>query len=311
MLIRVGAGFVLFFGSMAGGWWLRRRGLMPEARASALVRFVVTVTSPAVLCFSFWRMPLRHREPWLLPLLGFCIASASLIPAYLYARRALTRPQAGSFLAAAFFSNLGYFGAFTAFALFGEAGYALAMLYLVFFTPCFYTLGFWIGASYGHSAAPGRRPTAYGDRLRFIPFLGMLAGALLNLAGVPRPVPLEALNHVLIPVDTALYLLAIGSQVRYVSPRPWLRPCLVMSAIKFLYAPAVAWGLVTLMRLTGLPRAIVLLEAATPVGVSPLMLPLLFGLNRSLASALWLFTTLAAVAWFFLVIPALSRLPLL
>ena len=308
MLIRVGLGLGLFLGSMTLGWWLRRRGLMPEARATRLVRFLVSVPSPIVLCLSFWRMPLRSREPWLLPLVGLLVAASTLIPAVVYARRALTRPQAGSFLVCAFFSNLGYFGAFTAFALFGEAGYALCMLYLVFFTPCFYTLGYWIGASHGAGGVPAGGRAAFGDRLRFIPFLGMLAGAALNLAGVPRPPLLALVNMALIPVDTALHLMAAGSQVRFVSLRPWLRPCLVMSAIKFLYAPAVAWLLVGFFRLSGLPRAIALLEASTPVAVSPLILPLLFGLSRSLANALWLFTTLAAIAWFFVLVPLLPRL---
>ena len=308
MLPRVALGLAFFLGSMALGWWLRRRGLLPEARAARLIRFLVTTTSPIVLCLSFWRIPLHSREPWLLPLIGLLVSASCLVPAALYARRALTRPQAGSFLTCAFFSNLGYFGAFTGFALYGEAGYALCVLYLMFFTPCFYTLGFWIAASYGRGYAPAGGKAAFSDRLRFIPFLGMLAGAALNLAGVARPPALERLNSVLIPFDTAVYLMAAGSQVRLASPRPWLRSCVVMSGIKFLYAPAVAWLLAELAGLHGAARAIVLLEASTPVAVSPLVLPLLFGLNRSLANALWLFTTVAAVGWFLVLIPLLPRL---
>jgi len=42
----------------------------------------------------------------------------------------------------------------------------------------------------------------------------------------------------------------------------------------------VAWGLLSLFQVQGLPRLIVLLEASTPVAVSPMVLPLLFGLDR-------------------------------
>ena len=310
MWIRLSLGLGLFVGSMALGRWLHRRRVLSEARASRLVRWIVTVPSPIVLCLSFWEMRLRSAEPWLLPFLGLVISSSTLVPAFLYARRAgLSRPATGSFLTCAFFSNLGYFGAFSAFALHGEAAYALCMLYLVFFTPCFYTVGFGVAARYGGQAREGSAMgTAFSDRLRLYPFLGMLAGAALSLAGVPRPAPLVWLNHVLIPVDTALYLIAIGSQITFASPRPWLSSCLAMSGIKFVYTPLVAWLLVSLFHLQGLPRFVVLLEAATPVAVSPLVLPLLFGLDKRFANALWLFTTTLAMPYFVVLIPLLSRL---
>ena len=309
MIGRLALSLGLFLGSLAVGWWLKRRGALSEARASRVVRFLVKGPSPVVLCLLFWRMNLRSLEPWLLPFLGMAIASSALVPAFLYLRRAgLSRPQSGSFLTCAFFSNVGYLGAFTAFALFGEAAYGLCMLYLVFFTPCFYTLGFGIASRYGQAKTASGMASAFNDELRLYPFGGMLVGILLNLAGVTRPAPLEWLNHLLIPVDTALYLTAIGSQLEWASPRPWLGPCLAMCAIKFLYAPAIAWALVQLFHLHGLTRFIVLLEASTPVAVSPLVLPLLFGLDRKLANALWLFTTLVSLLWLPLILPLLPRL---
>jgi len=309
MMLRVGFGLGLFLGSMGLGWWLHRRGLLTEPRAAGLVRFVVMGLAPIVLCLSFWRMDLRHLEPWLLPLLGLLISSAALAPALLYARRAgLSRPQTGSFLTCAFFSNVGYFGAFTAFAMFGEEAYALCMLYLVFFTPCFYTLGFWIGSRFGSGKTASGVAGAYNSELRLYPFVGMLIGAALSFARVPRPEPFVWLNHVLIPLDTALYLIAIGSQLSLSSPRPWLKPCVAMSGIKLLYTPLIAWALLALFQIHGQPRLVVLLEASTPVAVSPLVLPLLFGLDRELANALWLFTTLAAILWFAI---ALRLFPLL
>jgi len=50
------------------------------------------------------------------------------------------------------------------------------------------------------------------------------------------------------------------------------------------------------------------LQASPPVAVSPLVLPLLFGLDRRLSNALWLFTTAAALPWLLLIIPLLQQL---
>lgn len=308
MLVRLGLGLGLFLGSLAIGWWLAGRGVLTEDRASRLVRWIVIGPSPATLCLSFWEMDLRTPGPWLLPFLGLVISCSTLAPAMLYARRAgMSRSETGSFLTCALFSNVGYFSAFAVFALFGEEAYALCMLYLVFFTPCFYTLGFWLASRYGHGAAGSDLKGAFNSELRAYPFLGMLAGAALSLARVPRPVPLQWLNHILIPFGTAAYLIAIGSQMVLASPRPWLTHGLAMSGIKFLYTPLVASVLLTALDIRGLPRTVVLLEAAAPVAVSSLVLPLLFGLDRKLSNALWLLTTLLAIPWFLVLIPLIAR----
>ena len=268
---------------------------------------LVIAGSPVALGLSFWSMELRRLEPWLLPGLGLGISCSTLLPAWLYARRArLTDPQTGAFLTCALFSNLGYLGAFTAFALFGEAGYALCMLYLVFFTPCFYTVGFAIAARYGRARAPEGLGVAFNDALRVYPFLGMVLGAGLSLMRIPRPAPLDGFNHLLIPLNTALYLIAIGSHVSVCSPQPWRAACWAMSGIKFLFTPLVAWGLVCLFHIDGLPRSIIMLEAATPVAVSPLVLPMLFGLDRQLSNALWLFTTVLSLPVLFFLLPWLT-----
>ena len=307
--VRAGISLAIVVASLVLGWWLNRRGTLNAPRTAALVEVVVKYLAPFVLCFALWRLELRQGNQWMLPVLGVVISASMLLPAWLYATpRRFTRPQIGSFLTCAFFSNVGYLGAFTAFALYGEEAYGLCVLYFLFFSPCFFTLGFGIASRYGHRADRGMPRPGFADELRLYPFLGMLAGLLLNVLGIPRPEVLGAINLVLIPVETALYLMAIGSQLMFAPFRRWLGPSLVMSGIKFLYAPVIAWLLVTLIGLQGLPRFVVLLEASIPVAVSPLVLPLLFGLHREFSNALWLFTTLLAIPWLLFIIPVLQRL---
>jgi len=307
-LVRAGFGLGWFLCWLLLGWWLRRRGWLTDARAEGLMRLVFMVLAPVVLCLTLWGMEFRLGSLWVMPFIGAVVAASTLAPAMIYARLGhLTRPETGSLLTCAFFSNLGYMGAFTAFALFGEQAFALCVLYFLFFSPMFYTLGVGLAGRFGHQASAGVHPQ-FMATLRFFPFVGMVVGLALNVAGVPRPEFLGSVNHVLIPVDTAAHLIVIGSQLTFESPRRFWRPGLAMSGIKFLYTPAVAWGLVTLLGLQGLPRFVVLLEASMPVAVSPLILPLLFGLDRKFSNALWLFTTLVAIPWLLLVIPLLERL---
>ena len=315
-LIRVAFSLSVFIGSMGLGYGLSRLGWLNQRRSARLTQLVIKGLSPFVLWLSLWAIGFKTWRLALLPILGASICVAMLLPAWLYVRRARLAPaQAGSFLTCAAFSNVGYVGAFTAFALFGEKAYALCLLYLALFGLCFYTIGFAIARRYGGraasqlpQAAPANPKPALTDDLRLYPFIGMGVGLLCNLLGLPRPDVLAAVNHVLIPLDTALYLIAIGSQLTVVPFGRWPGPSLAMSAIKFLYAPAVAWLLVSALGFEGLPRFVVLLEASTPVAVSPLIFPLLFKLDRELSNAVWLFTNVLAIPWLLLVIPLLQRL---
>ncbi|MBI4598257.1 MAG: AEC family transporter [Candidatus Omnitrophica bacterium] len=292
MAIQLTLSLGLVFGSLVAGWALHRRGWFTERQAARLVRWISMGPSALTLALLFWNLDLHRAQPWLLTALGLITALSTLLPAWWYARAARLPPaQTGSFLTCAMFSNVGYVGAFIAFALFGEVGYGLCQLFFLSFGPLFYTVGFGVALHHGHAETEHGQGAAYRGELRWYPYAGMAVGLVLNLLGIPRPLPMEWLNHGLIPFNTAVYLVAVGSQLRFHSPWPWLRPCLAMSAIKFLYTPAVAWLLVSLMDLHGMPRTVVLLEAATPVAVSPLVLPMLFGLDRKLTSALWLVTT--------------------
>lgn len=93
-------------------------------------------------------------------------------------------------------------------------------------------------------------------------------------------------------------LVGLGSHisVERLSRQEW-RAAGAMCAIKFVYTPLIAWGLIRLAGLTGLSRFTVALQAAMPVAVSPLMLPLMYGLDRRMMNALWIVTNAAALLW--------------
>src|SRR3989338_4177970 len=108
MAIRLTLGFLLLFGSLALGKCLGLRGILTDALGERWVRWIVKFSSPVVLCLSAWQMDFRDITPWLLPLLGVAVSAATLPPAFFLARVfRLKRAQSGSFITAAFFSNIG------------------------------------------------------------------------------------------------------------------------------------------------------------------------------------------------------------
>ncbi len=305
MFVRLIVGCSVAVGCLFLGKWLRHIGWLDHQRAQRWIRWLVRFPVPTTLCLSLWNLRFQSTSAWSLPLIGFMMVLSPILPAWLYARyKKLSRPEKGSFITCAAFSNVGYFGAFVAFAVFGEQAYALCIFYMTLFNPGFYTLGFWLAARYGSSNQNALAQSL--SSLRWIPIAGMVLGLTLNLLQFERPQPLAWLNQTLIPLMTVLYLTAIGSELTFNIPKQTYPHCLAMCGIKFLYAPLVALFLASVFHITGFERMIILLEASTPVAVSPLIFPLLFGMDRQLSSALWLSTTLVALPWFIFLVPRLS-----
>ena len=306
-----------FWGALAAGIVARRRGWLQVHRSRRMIELMIKALEPVIIGLSFWKLDLSHPRILLLPAIGCVVALSSLPVAWLLGRRLRLSPsEMGIYLPCAFFSNLGYLGAFVAFALYGETGFGLAQLYLLFFTPCFYTLGFGLAAHYGARRSRVAEETsghaASLDRLQLYPIAGLVIGLTLNLLGVRRPAWCGPLNSVLIPGATAMYLIAIGSTLRVTRLQEDWRACLGMSAVKFLYLPLIGWligsaaGLGAVGQGTALRVAV--LQASMPVATMPLVLPMLFHVDGELANHLWIVTTVLAVPFLPLVVWVLGRL---
>ena len=308
---RVMLSLSIFWGALAAGIIARQRGWLGERGSRHLIAVMIKGLEPVIIGLSYWQLDLSHPRVLFLPLVGCAIAGSSLPMAWLLGRRLRLAPaEMGTFLPCAFFSNLGYLGAFVAFALYGEHGFGLPQRYLLFFTPCFYTVGFGLASHYGgrQAHAPEQSGSPLLDNLQRYPLGGLAVGLALNLLHVSRPAWCGPLNSALIPSATAMYLLAIGSRLRLERLQDHWRPCTAMSAIKFLYLPLVGWCIGTAAGFSGDVLRVTVLQAAMPVATMPLMLPLLFRVDGKLANHLWIATTALAVPMVPLLMWLLGRL---
>lgn len=303
--MRLGSSLLLFWGSIALGYFVRRLRLVTPTFAPEVIRWLAIWVAPPVVLLAMWVIELHHVALISLPFVGLAVSLASLLPAWWLMRRwHLPAAQRGSWLLAAFFSNVGYLGAIIAFAVWGEQAYGLCLLYFLFFGMLVYTVGYAIGGRYGaaRAAVPSAKPL---ELWRWTPMVGTAAGLALSWWRVPRPPVLTAVNHALIPLLTGLYLFTVGTTFRVSRVGRYWRPALWMSAIKLVYAPliggALAWWLGYQHLSHGLVWRVTVLESATPTAITSLTLPALFGLDQDFANALWIISTLCSMAiipWF-------------
>jgi len=307
--------FLVVFGSLFFGYFIQRKKYLrnPEEVSALIVKNTFRFVSPVILCLSFWRLDIKNVFVWTLPLVGMTISTIVLFLAkYLVSRHKLTPKQSGSYITSAMFSNVGYtLGGFLCFVLFGEVGLALAIMYTLYYTPYFYTVGFYIARYYGHEKKARVKKTLKQrlvEDIRFFPFIGFMAGVILNLANVPRAPVFTDINRILVPVATFGYFSSIGLTFRFSAVKKYKAACLSMSAIKFIVSPIIGLGLAYLMGyhkiMGGLPMKVVIIESAMPVAFAAILLTVLFDIDRDLTNACWLVTTFMMI----IVIPILVSL---
>jgi hypothetical protein len=254
--------------------------------------------------FSFWALDLSNTAIFTLPLLGVVITTLALIPAGFFVKiHRFDHQQAGSYIGAAMFSNIGYtLGGFIAFVLYGEVGFGLTVLYCLFFKPYYYTIGFYMAENYSSGRSSGVKDNLkriFTEGIRLFPLLGLAIGVILNLFGFKRPYYIGTLNDILIPVTTFVYMLAIGLTMNFTAVKKFKLPVLSMSFIKFIWSPVIGILFAYLFNyqnvMEGLPLKIAIIEAFMPTAIASLVLASLFDLDQDLANSCWIFTTLLLI----------------
>ncbi len=270
---------------------------------------------PITITAAIWIVQIDSAAVAALPFLGFGAIMLGGACALLVAKILSLPPhKAGALYGCGSFTNIGAIGALICYLFLGEAGFALVPIYKIFEELTYYGIGFPIAKSHSdrhanrRESALSRIGTLFKDPFIIVALSSIIAGALLNWAGVPRPSFFKEINKVLIPVGTGLLLISIGLSMKFSKVKYYLRECLAVSAIKFAIVPLSAtlvayWiGYGDIQQ--GLPLKVVMILSSMPVAFNALIPPSIYDLDLDLANACWFFTTCCLV-W---VLPTLWRL---
>ena len=228
----------------------------------------------------------------------------------------LGKKQTGAYFACGSFSNLGSIGALVAFVFLGEEGFAIVPLYKLFEQSFYYTVGFPITKYYSTDDTEkekllSRLKEVFADIFVLTALGAVILGAILNVAGLERPVFFGKVTSIFVPVGTFILLVSIGLAMRFSSIRDYFKESLLIAAIKFAVIPLIIGTIASLLGFAnidhGLPLKVVLIVSSMPVAFTALVPPSIYDLDINLANACWLTTTLALV----IVIPWLYLLTII
>lgn len=199
----------------------------------------------------------------------------------------LDRPALIGFLLVVMFSNGGNYGLPVVLFAFGREALSQATVYFVTSAVLAYTVGVFLAAtgrrSVGRAAAGiAKVPAIY----------GVLAAAIVLLAGIEVPLPLSRSIALLSDAALPMMMLVLGMQLERATVPERPAAVAVAVALSLLVAPAVAFALAWMFGLTGPARQAAIVEASMPAAVVTTIIALEFDVAPSFVTSVVFASTL-------------------
>jgi len=316
-LAGIGIPFLTILALLLTGTALRRWNMVTRRGAREMTRLVINVTLPPLIAITLateitpaelGRAPLLVAMGILGPLIGYLIAAAlGRLPGLTPARRATLQAAIGM-------TNTTFIGYPVCKALLGDRGLLYAVLYDAGFTLIMSTLSVWLMS---WNSRVGTRKLA--DSARDLVGSPLLWSVVLGLAwgafGWPMPawvrVPLSTLGQATTPLALLTVGMLVGPPGRLAeamasqrgAPHAGERLQLALLTVARLFvAPALMWGLVTLLQVERAAAAVIVLQAAMPTAVAATAMSEQYGGDSSFAARAVVATTFLSL----LTLPAWS-----
>lgn len=210
-------------------------------------------------------------------------------------------PSLSALVLASVFGNAGNIGLPISLFAFGPPGLAIAGGWFATTAVSVHTFGIFIAAR-ARAGARGalrrlaRQPIVY----------AIVAGVLVNAAGLRLPVPLAKASQLLASGSVAVLLLLVGIQLARMTFRHEAAGAVTATAIRLLVAPPLAWLTGRLIGLGGMALAVAVLQASMPTAVAAALWAMEFDARPSLVTAAVVLSTLTGVVTLTLLVAVLT-----
>ena len=174
---------------------------------------------------------------------------------------------------------------------FGEAGLAFAMICYISDNLVMNSVGVYMAAR-GHVSAR----QALGKVLHNPAVLAVPLALIANQSGWTAPLWLERSLLLLSQAAVPVMIVVLGLQLaRMPLQRGHVKATGVATVLKLIVMPSIAFGLTTLMGISGLPQKVGLLQTAVPTAVMPTILATKYDSEPGLVASTVMTTSLASL----------------
>ncbi len=274
------------------GMAFRKRISSARDLTRRLIRLNLVLIEPCIAIWSIWGLDLR-RDMAVLPVSGLLLAVTGLVLGRMVlAALPLQGRSKASFLISSSIANHGFtMGTFLCFFFLGEEGLGLSFLFVSYFLIYVFTVIFPYARSVSSPLEdrPGIR--AYVLDIQNLPLLAVAIALVLHVFRVPRPgvsFPIDPLMM----ISIAVYYFSLGMSFTPSRVFSFLRENAALSFIKFLAVPAITVGVLAMVTLDPKVEAVIIIQSFMPAAIYSVIASVLFDLDESLASNLFVINTL-------------------
>ena len=282
------------------------RVLKPET-GDGLSDFVFTIAVPLLLFRTIATATFDHGAPWALWVTYFTAIFVTWSSAHVAIRAGFGRDARSGVVAGvtAGFSNLVLLGIPFMSGVYGEPGLAILSQIVSIHLPVMMAASIilfeWALKRDGAGAWAKSTLGLVTGCLRQLAsnplIIGILAGLVVRLSGLPIPGVADRVIASLASVAGPLALFAMGVSLKGYGIRGQVRQALALVSLKLLLMPAVALGMALLLGLPELQAKVAVAAASLPAGVNSWLIANRLGTGQRLAStSMTIGTALAAVS---------------
>ena len=256
-------------------------GMDPDSVRRVITGLVYILLLPALVLSVLWKTHLGLETFEIALVAATGVLGALLVIHLVFRNSSASNSVVGTLFLAAAFPNATYLGLPVLEKTFGPWARSIAIQYDLFAcTPLLLTVGILIARRYG-SAGNGEHPLL--ALLKVPPLWAAVTAVILNSSGIPLSAGLEGFLQTLANGVVPLMLIALGMALRWETRQLGHLPLvLLVLVIQLAAMPLLAWGLTSLLGLTGDLRTAVVLEAAMPCMVLGVVLCDRYGLDTGL-----------------------------
>lgn len=189
------------------------------------------------------------------------------------------------------FANCGNYGLPVLLFAFGEQGFALGIVYVL--------ASMMVQSTFGIGVAAWQKGTTWTQAVAHVlrvPYLyAFVAAVVLRWASID--VPTSVFRAIDLLADAAIpgQLLVLGVQLSRVRLRHFGVDPLLLSVVKLVVPPLLAWGVTALLGIDGILRAVLIVEAGMPSAVNALVMATNFRRDVPLAATTVFLSTLLSL----------------
>lgn len=257
--------------------------------------FTFTIAGPALIFSKLHQTEISLEllgEPALIALVMYALLVAVSFGVAAVARWGTVERRATVLALAS--KNCANYGLPVVLYAFGEEGLVVGTMFMITHIVVHMTVGLsiagwgWDGSRWKRLLGAFRFPYVYAVGLAFL--LRAVDSSFMLPAAIARPI--ELLGGMWIP----LMLILLGMElVRIRIAHVW-RQASLLAAIKLVLPPLLAFGLVTLFRIEGLARNVLIVQSAMPTAVNGLLLARQFDVRPDLVASVLMLSTLGSIA---------------